>query len=135
MSEVKHSWTKKELRTVCVCYIMGAPHETALRLTNTTNEKSMEMRYRNCLFLEKGPVEGSLSHASKTHVEAWNDVHEIYNIIKEVDSEKLSSEGYTQTTLNELIKETEVNSLVETSIMIGIALCGLLSLYAIYVSK
>ena len=130
-----HSWTKNELRTVCVCYLMGAPHDVALRKTNTTNLKSMEMRYRNCLFLEKGPVEGSLSHASKTHVEAWNDVHEIYNIIKEVESETLALEGYTQKTLDELMTETQVNSLVEASIVIGIALCGLLSLYAIYISR
>ena len=133
MAEVKHSWTKKELRTVCVCYLMGAPHETALRLTNTTNEKSMEMRYRNCLFLEKGPVEGSLSHASKTHVEAWNDVCEIYTIVKEVEP-VVGYDPLRSKELDKLISETEVNSLVETSIILGVALCALMSLYAIYLS-
>ena len=134
MTEVRHSWTKKELRTVCICYIMRLPRETALRMTNTTNEKSMEMRYQNCLYLEKGPVEGSLSHASKTHVEAWDDVREIYNIVKELESEKLKLDGYTQTTLDDLMTETQVNAYVETVFAISLGLCAILSLYVLYIS-
>ena len=82
-----HSWTKQELQIVCVCYKHKLPIELALLLTNTTNAKSMEMRYQNCLFLEKGRVEGSLSHASKNLVEAWNEVNELLpNNPEEFDS-------------------------------------------------
>ena len=75
---MSHSWTEEELRIVCVCYKSNLPIELALLLTNTTNAKSMEMRYRNCLFLEKGRVEGSLSHASKTLVKVWNELQPFY---------------------------------------------------------
>ena len=78
MSTKMHSWTESELYVVCACYKEGLPVELALRLTNTTDEKSMEMRYRNCLYLDKGPVEGALSHASKKHIEAWEKVKAVY---------------------------------------------------------
>lgn len=74
----KHSWTEQELRIVCVCYKAKLPIELALLLTNTTNAKSMEMRYQNCLFLEKGRVEGSLSHASKTLTKVWNELEPLF---------------------------------------------------------
>ena len=73
-----HSWTEQELWVVCVCYKEKLPINLALRLTNTTSVKSMEMRYQNCLFLEKGRVEGSLSHASKTLIKVWNEVNKKY---------------------------------------------------------
>jgi len=76
--KMTHSWTFEELWTVCVCYKEGLPEELALRLTNTTNAKSMAMRYQNCKYLESGPVEGALSHPSKKHVEAWQKVNELY---------------------------------------------------------
>ena len=73
-----HSWTEQELWVVCVCYKEDLPIDLALRLTNTHSVKSMEMRYRNCLFLDKGRVDGSLSHASKTLVKVWNEVNKMY---------------------------------------------------------
>jgi hypothetical protein len=73
-----HNWTEQELWIVCICYKENLPIDLALRLTNTHSVKSMEMRYRNCLFLDKGRVEGSLSHASKTLVKVWNQVNERY---------------------------------------------------------
>lgn len=78
----KHSWTEQELWVVCVCYMEGIPVDVALRLTNTTNAKSMEMRYRNCLYLDKGRVEGALSHASKTHEKVWEEVQQVYSEMK-----------------------------------------------------
>lgn len=53
----------------------------ALRLTNTTNAKSMIMRYQNCKYLESGPGEGALSHPSKKMVEVWNQVNEFYSLV------------------------------------------------------
>lgn len=79
MAEQKHSWTEQELWTVCVCYKERLPIELALRLTNTTSEKSMRMMYQNCLFLDKGRVQNALSHPSKRLVEAWDDVEELYS--------------------------------------------------------
>ncbi len=73
-----HNWSYSELRTVCICYKENLPIQLALKLTNTTDAKSMEMRYRNCLFLDKGRVENALSHPSKTLVKAWEDVEEMY---------------------------------------------------------
>ena len=74
----RHSWTEQELWVVCVCYKEKIPAEVALRLTNTTNKKSIEMRYQNCLFLEKGRVDGALSHPSRVHEEVWTRVEELY---------------------------------------------------------
>lgn len=83
-----HNWTEQELWVVCVCYKENLPIDLALRLTNTHSVKSMEMRYRNCLFLDKGRVEGSLSHASKTLLKVWNEVNERYATVqKPVDEE------------------------------------------------
>lgn len=83
-----HHWTESELYVVCVCYKENLPVELALRLTNTTDEKSMEMRYRNCLYLDKGRVEGALSHPSKNLVEAWEKVKAVYE-----DKEPLQLDG------------------------------------------
>lgn len=82
-----HSWTEQELWIVCICYKENLPLDLALRLTKTTNVKSMEMRYRNCLFLDKGRVDGALSHASKTLVKVWNEVNERYPKAEPVDPE------------------------------------------------
>lgn len=79
--KMTHSWTEQELWTVCVCYKEGLSEEMALRLTNTTNAKSMAMRYQNCKYLESGPGEGALSHASKKHVEVWQKVNEFYSLV------------------------------------------------------
>jgi hypothetical protein len=84
MAESKHSWTEQELWVVSVCYKEKLPIELALRLTNTSNEKSMRMRYQNCLFLDKGPVEDALSHASKKHQEVWEKVEEYYTDVEPV---------------------------------------------------
>jgi hypothetical protein len=65
-----------------------APIDKALELTGTTDETSMKMRYQNCLFLDKGKVQGSLSHASKLHQEAWNDVQTVYSTISKVKEEE-----------------------------------------------
>jgi hypothetical protein len=80
-----HNWTEQELWVVCVCYKENLPIDLALRLTNTHSVKSMEMRYRNCLFLDKGRVDGSLSHPSKNLVKVWNEVNQRYP--KPVDEE------------------------------------------------
>ena len=77
-----HTWTHQELWIVCVCYKENLPVDLALRLTNTTNRKSMEMRYRNCLYLDKGKVENALSHASKLHQKVWQEVEELYADLK-----------------------------------------------------
>ncbi len=84
-----HHWTEQELWTVCVCYMEGLSTELALRLTNTTDLKSMEMRYRNCLYLEKGDVDGSLSRPSKKHIEAWEGVRELYNHVSPVPKQEV----------------------------------------------
>lgn len=103
MAETKHSWTEQELWVVCVCYKENLPIELALRLTNTTNVKSMEMRYQNCLYLDKGPVEGSLSHASKTLVKVWEEVENLYD---DVDPLNLTQPVEQQPVI---VKEEESN--------------------------
>ena len=85
----KHSWTEQELRIVCVCYKENLPIDLALRLTNTTNVKSMNCRYQNCLFLDKGHIENSLSHPSKTHVKVWNEVSKMYDNKQQQEDNKI----------------------------------------------
>lgn len=95
--EQQHNWTEEELWVVCVCYKENLPVELALRLTNTTNELSMKMRYKNCLYLDKGPVEDALSHASKTHMKVWQEVEALYaekkplGLVKEETKEEQSN--------------------------------------------
>lgn len=90
MTEERHSWTEQELWVVCVCYKENLPIDLALRLTNTTNKKSMLMRYQNCLFLDKGKVENALSHASKTLVDVWERVQKMYNDIPQKKEEDIN---------------------------------------------
>ena len=82
MSEAKHSWTEQELWVVSVCYKEKLPIELALRLTNTKNAKSIEMRYQNCLYLDQGPVEGALSHPSKAHMKVWEEIEDLYDDVE-----------------------------------------------------
>lgn len=114
----KHSWTNQELWTVCVCYKEELPIDVALRLTKTTNEKSMEMRYANCLYLDKGKVEGALSHASKAHQQMWEEVQD----------------WYSHHQLKPLRKQEEdrVTRVVETALILGVSLCILVSGFALY---
>jgi hypothetical protein len=113
MTDQKHSWTEQELWVVCVCYKENLPIELALRLTNTTNEKSMEMRYRNCLFLDKGRVEGSLSHASRKHVEAWENVVKLYDRKDQIENNSL---------------------FIETVLLISIMTCVMLIIHLILIA-
>lgn len=82
---MNHSWTEQELWVVCVCYKENLPIDLALRLTNTHSVKSMQMRYGNCLFLDKGKVEGSVSHPSKNLVRVWNEVTKMYSETKDTE--------------------------------------------------
>lgn len=116
----RHSWTEEELRIVCVCYMEQLPIELALRLTNTTNENSMEMRYRNCLFLEHGKVEGALSHASTTHQKVWEEVKESYKTRRQVIQVAPP-------------REKRVNYIVEGAIMLGTALAIALAILIVHV--
>lgn len=85
-----HNWSYFELRTVCICYKENLPVQLALKLTNTTDAKSMEMRYRNCLFLDKGRVDNALSHPSKMLIKAWEDVEEMYALSHPLKEEEFN---------------------------------------------
>lgn len=113
-----HSWTKQELKIVCFCYMQGLSIEEALLLTDTTDAKSMKMRFANCLYLDKGKVEGSLSHASKAHQEAWKEVQDWY------------SQHQVKTLRRQ--EEERVTSIVETALVLGISLCILVSGFALF---
>ena len=113
MAQQKHSWTEQELWVVSVCYKENIPIEVALRLTNTTNAKSMEMRYRNCLFLDKGRVENALSHASSTHQRVWDQIEELYSEIKPS------------------VVPEEVETMAMYGALLGMTMCLLLGIYAL----
>jgi hypothetical protein len=81
----KHTWTEQEYRIVCVCYKEKIPIDLALFLTNTNNRKSMEMRYQNCMFLDKGRIDGSLSHPPRSLAKAWEEVNTFYPISKKTE--------------------------------------------------
>lgn len=108
----KHSWTKQELKIVSVCYLEHLPIDVALLLTETTDTTSMQMRYRNCLYLDKGKVENSLSHPSKKHVEAWEEVKAVYPKKEEFISES-------------------VETFVSCFAGLGVAICVLVAVYAL----
>jgi hypothetical protein len=127
----KHSWTKKELITVCVCYMENASIQKALELTGTKDEVSMDMRYRNCLFLHKGRIPGSLSHASKLHQQAWEDVQNVYSVVEKIREPEEEEE--------EVIEEKKVEQpdelfdrIVDYSIAIGMSACFIVAMFALF---
>lgn len=136
----KHSWTKEELTILCICYLEKASIETALLLTGTSDAKSIDMRYRNCLFLEKGKVEGSLSHPSKLHVQVWCDLYTVYSTIekiKEYENEKNVVETEEEEVALEEKKverpDETFDKIVDISIAMAVAMCFTVVIFASFI--
>ena len=71
-TNVKHSWTKYDNIMVTIGYLIGISPFYMAYILYYIPQKSIEMKYKNCLYLDKGNVEGALKHASKEHVKVWN---------------------------------------------------------------
>lgn len=144
----KHSWTKEELTILCICYLEKASIETALLLTGTWDAKSIDMRYRNCLFLEQGRVEGSLSHPSKLHVQVWCDLCTVYSTIKKIKEYENEKNVVEKAEEQEEVKDVEPSEekeekkvekpdetfdrIVDISIAMAATMCFMVAIFALF---
>jgi hypothetical protein len=79
-TNIKHSWTKYDNIMVSIGYLIGISPFYMAYILYYIPQKSIEMKFKNCLYLQKGNVEGSLKHASKEHVKVWKFIYG-YNLI------------------------------------------------------
>ena len=71
----KHKWSTFDNIMICVGYLLFIkPHGLNYVLYYIPLE-SIEMKYKNCLYLHKGEVEGSLKHVSKDHKKVWDFIY------------------------------------------------------------
>jgi len=70
----KHNWTKNETKIICKMYIDNkTPKEIYTKLSNI-KLSSIKIKYSNCLYLDKGKVNGSLVNVSKLHSKIWQEI-------------------------------------------------------------
>jgi len=70
----KHNWTEDETKIICKMYIENkTPDEIHTKLSNI-KLSSIKMKYNNCLYLDKGDVNGSLKNVSKLHSKIWQEI-------------------------------------------------------------
>jgi hypothetical protein len=70
----KHVWTEEETKIFCQLYIENKTYqEIATKLPNV-KLSSIKMKYSNCIYLDKGNVNGSLNSVSKLHSKVWHEI-------------------------------------------------------------
>lgn len=72
----KHSWSKEDNKICSESYLKGLkPYQTHLLLPHISLN-SINMKYGNCKFLEKGQVPGVLCNATNVHKDVWKSITE-----------------------------------------------------------
>lgn len=67
----KHSWSKYDNFVVSLGYLLCISPHYLHYILYYIPLKSINMKYKNCLYLDKGNVTGSLSHVSNDHKKIW----------------------------------------------------------------
>ena len=67
----KFSWTEADNLNCTLYYLNNITPNKAHNLMPHIPLNSIKMKYKNCLYLERGNVKGSLSHVSKMHNKIW----------------------------------------------------------------
>ena len=69
---VKTLWSEDDNEIVCKNYLEGVDCATTAEILPHLRLSSIKMKYKNCLYLQYGNVNGSLANASKMHRKIWN---------------------------------------------------------------
>ena len=67
----KHKWSTFDNIMVTLGYLIGISPYYIGNMLNYIPLESIEMKYKNCLYLEQGNVDGALKHVSKEHKKVW----------------------------------------------------------------
>ena len=68
----KHKWTELETIITVLGYLNNVDTGVLSNRLPDIPLKSIGMKYKNCLFLDKGKTKGSLEHCSALHREVWD---------------------------------------------------------------
>ena len=68
----KHKWSTFDNIMVTLGYLIGISPYYICYVFHNIPLNSIEMKYKNCLYLEQGNVKGALKHVSKAHKKVWN---------------------------------------------------------------
>lgn len=67
----KHTWSYADTYFITLSYKNGTSYKDISLVMPHLKQNSIRMKYKNCLYLEKGNVRGSLKNASKEHKKVW----------------------------------------------------------------
>ena len=67
----KYSWSESDNIICSLCYLQNFSYEKTKIILNHIPLNSIKMKYKNCLFLDKGNIKGSLPHCSEMHKKIW----------------------------------------------------------------
>lgn len=83
-TSIKHQWSTFDNIVVTLGYLIDiSPYYIGYMLYYIPR-KSIEMKYKSCLYLEQGNVEGSLNHVSKSHKKVWKLINKFIPIIEDL---------------------------------------------------
>ena len=68
----KHKWSTIDNIMVTLGYLIGISPYYICYVFHNIPLNSIEMKYKNCLYLQKGEVEGAFKHVSKEHKKVWD---------------------------------------------------------------
>ena len=71
---VKTKWSEKDNEIVSKNFLAGIDYQTTAKNLPHLKIGSIIMKYKNCLYLQKGNVKGSLQNASSKHKEIWKKI-------------------------------------------------------------
>jgi hypothetical protein len=71
----QHIWTEEETKILCEMYKNKKTPEEVIQKLPQLKLGSIKMKYSNCLYLEKGDVNGALNNISKIHEKIWNELN------------------------------------------------------------
>ena len=74
ITQSKHIWSREETSLVTRAYLDGKSIQQAHHLVPDIKLTSVKMKYANCLYLDKGPVQTALKNFSKMHADVWNEL-------------------------------------------------------------
>jgi len=72
---INHEWTSNETKVICEMYLNNKTAEEIKGKLPNLKLSSIKMKLSNCIYLDKGNVNGSLSGVSKMHELIWKELH------------------------------------------------------------
>ena len=69
---VKTPWTENDNYIVSTNYLAGIHYKDTAKILPHHKIHSIKLKYKNCVYLHHGNIDGSLDHASKMHIQVWS---------------------------------------------------------------